>query len=223
MTLKNLGRLTTVLVCFATAAYAGHIGGDSSYGETSGLLPEPCTSTTTTSFSPFTFSCDTDGATITAEAFTASVPALNGDTLEIFDFAVTGVSSGYTLTLTATGAPINSANDLGLFTCDTGVSDLPQCSNDLPPGVTSTSDYGILSGGVASFAVSSATSADKFVFFVALDEGADPSALPAANVTASLSPTTTTTATPEPRMLSLLGLGFLAIMAFRRKAPLAAR
>lgn len=213
MTLTNLGRLTTVLVCFAAAANAGLIGGGSSYGENFSSTPAPCTSLTTTSFSSFTFSCDTDGATITAEAFTASVPALNGDTLEMFDFKVTDAPSDYTLTLTATGAPINSANDLGLFTC-AGVTDTPQCSNDLPMGVTSTSNYGSLeSSFVASFPVTGATSGDTFVFFVALD---DPNGT-GASVNASLA-STSSTATPEPGFFLLSGLCLLAFGLLGRKA-----
>jgi hypothetical protein len=130
----------------------------------------------------------------------------------MFDFDVTGAPGSYTLTLTSTGAPINSANDLGLFTCSPPSSTSPQCSNELPPGVTSTSTtYGsLLSSNVASFPVTGAPSADTFVFFVALN---DPTGA-AANVSAVLTPTAT--AAPEPRLLSLAGLGLMAFMVLGR-------
>jgi hypothetical protein len=209
---KNLCLVTTFVMCFATAMHAGIISGSSSYGGNMSSSPASCTTSPTTSFSSFTFSCDTGDATVFAEAFTAST---NSD-LVMFDFSVTGAPSDYTLTLTSTGAPINSANDLGLFICDPSAP--PQCSNDLPPGVTSTSDYGsLLSADVASFPVSGAAPTDTFVFFVALD---DPEGT-AANVTASLE--AATSATPEPNMLPLLGCGLLALMAFHRRINAARR
>jgi len=201
-------RLTTALVCFSTLAIAGRVEGSSDYGGNFSSTPKACTSTPTTSYASFTFSCASGGASITAEAFLAST---NSD-LEIFDFAVTNAPANYTLTLTATGAPINSVNDLGLFTCGTGAINPPQCSDQLPSGVTSASNYGtLLNSFMASFPVTGATSANRFVFFVALDNPTGS----AASVSATLTPAVS--GVPEPAAFFLCGFGVVALVVARRR------
>jgi hypothetical protein len=210
MMLKKLIHVTTVLMCFATVANAGRVTGNSGYGGNFSSTPKACTASTTTSYASFTFSCITDGATITAEAFISS----SNSNFEMFDFLVTNAPSNYTLTLTATGAPINSATDLGLFTCDQNAVDPPQCSNQLPQGVTSATNYGTLvSSFVASFPVTGATSANAFVFFVALN---DPNNGSSASVSATLAPTVSGNA-PEPSAVTMLGLGLFAFALLRRR------
>lgn len=205
--LRNLSRVTIIVLCFATAMEAGIIAGSSNYGVNFNA-PEACTTTATTFVNSYSFSCNTGSATVTAEAFTAST---NSD-LVIFDFQVTDAPGDYNLTLTSTGAPINSADDLGLFTCNPSAP--PQCSNDLPLGVTLTSNYGTLvDSNDASFPVTGASSADTFVFFVALD---DPNAA-AANVTATLTPTS---GAPEPATLPLAGGSLIALIWFLRRQRL---
>ncbi len=131
----------------------------------------------------------------------------------MFDFEVTNAPSNYTLTLTATGAPINSANDLGLFICSLNAVDPPQCSGSLPQGVTTLSTYGsLVSNFVASFPVTGATSANAFVFFVALN---DPNGS-AASVSATSTPTVSASA-PEPSAFTMLGLGLFAFAVLRRR------
>jgi hypothetical protein len=214
MKLKNLICFTIVLTCFASAANAGRVSGNSDYGGNFSSSPKACTTTSTISYtspssSAFSFSCITDGATITAEAFIAST----NSSLEMFDFEVTNAPSNYTLTLTSTGSPINSATDLGLFTCSPGGVDPPQCSNQLPSGVTTLSNYGsLVSNFVASFPVTGATSANTFVFFVALN---DPNGS-AASVSATLAPTVSATA-PEPSAFTMLGAGLFAFAILRRR------
>jgi hypothetical protein len=193
--------------------------------------PQSCTSTPVTSYTvdsaSFSFACDISGADIMAEAFTASTDS----DLIMFDFQVTNAPSDYILQLTASGAPINSSDDLGLFTCPPAAP--PQCGG-LPMGVAADSiTYGSLTGdNIATFPVTGATPSNSFVFFVALDDpqvcepgtpcptgpgnACDPSVdtcvRTSANVTATFLPTT---ATPEPRLLPILGLGLLALVIVR--------
>jgi len=213
MQLKSCGLSVALLLGLSVAANASRVVGSSSYGDNNSSSPQTCTSSTTTSFTGFTFSCDDTGtADITAEAFVSSNPS---NDLLIYDFEVTNAPSDYTLALTATGDPI-SVNDIGLFyspSCTSSTS--PQCSNELPMGVTSTTtDYGSVSGNTVYFPVSGASSSDSFVFFVALE---DPEGGTPANVTASfVSPSSV----PEPSFVVFACLGLLGVIGVVRRRHL---
>jgi hypothetical protein len=228
VTLKSCSLIVTMLLGLCTFAQAGRVLNSSSYGGNFGFsTPATCGTSSTTPFSvdsaDFSFSCDSGGADITGEVF----PASTRNDLIMFDFKVTNAPSNYILTLTANGAPINSANDIGMFLCD-GSSNSPQCGTS-PPGVNP-ADYGSLVGNVATFPVTGAPPGSTFVFFVALNDPAlcgpaggcsdpcDPSVdtcvRQSASVHASLTPSTS--AVPEPRLLPLLGLGLLSFVSLRR-------
>ena len=145
-----------------------------------------------------------DGATVTGESFTSAEGPL------VFDFKVT-LAGTYIVTLTSTD--LIDPDNYGLLTCDP--TNPVQCSDLLPPGVTTTSDYGTLdiTDKIATFDVNNAVAgSDTFVFFVQLQNTDDP-------VTINIAPSTSTV--PEPRMLPLLGLGMLAAFVFFRRWRLA--
>jgi hypothetical protein len=202
MKLKNLCCMTALLLCLSAAANAGRVANNSSYG----IGPFTITSCALADC----FSGDTLGSTISIEDFLAT----SETGITVYDFDISNPAPNFTLDIAVTGASIISdptdptQDGYGLFTCASGFpSNQPQCSNDLPFGVTSDSDYGSLSGNTVSFPVMNATSGDDFVFFVAMD--GTPTSVIGSYETSSV---------PEPRFLPLLAIGLLAaFVVFRRK------
>jgi hypothetical protein len=193
MKLKVFVPFTLALFGFCVAAQAGRVVGSSNYGN-----EEP-----TTSCDPGCLG-ELDGATVTGEFFTSAEGPL------VYDFKVT-LAGSYDVTLTSTD--LIDPDNFGLLTCDP--TNPVQCSNELPPGITTGSDYGTLDGTdkIATFDVSNALAgSDTYVFFVQLQNPQDP-------VTINIAPATSTV--PEPRMLPLLGLGMLAAFVFFRRWRLA--
>ena len=223
MKLTTCGLSAALLLGLSVTANAGHVFSSSDYGgnfnSNASTNPGSCTSSPATAFTfesaTFSYSCLLDGATITAESFVAST---NSD-LVVFDFMVSNEPSGMGLVLTPSGAPINSASDLGLFFCSGG-STSPQCNGTSAAQVLSEiANDGSLIGGDAVFPHSSST----LTYFAVLNDpatpaGCDPSSPPctrtSASVTASFAPAT---ATPEPRLLPILGLVMLAAILIHRR------
>jgi hypothetical protein len=187
MRFRNSCYLAVLALCFCAAANAATVKGNSGYGEI-GLVIHPCTGCV---------SGPTLGATITGEDFDST----SLSDIEVYDFLVVNPPAEFNFFITATGAPINSATDLGLFTCDNSgffTGDYPQCSNFTPPASIASS----LSGNIASFLNVTASTGNTFDFFVALDVSNGPPT----SVTASIA------AAPEPRFLPLAGIGLLAAL-----------
>jgi hypothetical protein len=217
-----------VILGLSVSAQAGRISGNSSYGGNFSSTAGACTSSSTDSFTDgsatFSYNCDLVGSTtIQAEAFLNSADALNaainGGDLVVFDFQVTNAPAGMDLVLTPNGAPIyvepsDSLPDLGLFVCSPGIplpTD-PQCI----PATTDLSgvDTGSLVGSNAVFATSSST----LTYYVVLQDPCEPASTTcvSASVNASFEPAST--ATPEPRLLPILGLALLAgLLIYRRR------
>ncbi len=215
-------------VTLAVSAQASHVSGNSSYGgnfgsqnPAQGVGPTSCPSLISPS-STFTdgnsvsyfYTCDADGATITAEAFLNSADPFDsnimGGDLVMFDFQVSNAPSGMNLVLTPSGAPIV---DLGLFFCS-GASTDPLCDGTSSASLSSF-DSGSLVGTDAVFA----TSSSELSYFVALDLTAPNDSTSDISVTASFEPASSAASVaPEPRVLLIPGVVMLAvILIFRRR------
>jgi hypothetical protein len=184
VTFKSFGIITVFLLSSCAAANAGKVNMTSDYG----------------ALFTITSLGTVDG--FSGESF------IDSNNLTMFDFELT-LPGTYTVELTAIGATIT--DNYGLLTCPSPAltPPAPQCSNDLPPGVNSSSDYGSLNGAstIATFPVTGAVAGDDtFVFFAELDSNT------VGSVSASIQ-----SAVPEPRLLPLVGFGLLAaFVLFRR-------
>lgn len=209
MKLKSLFYRSALVLCFSAAANAGRVPNNSSYGDGPFVIT-PCALAVC-------FSGGTEGANISIEEF----PATSVDGITVYDFDVTTPPSDFVLDIAVTGATIiNDPSDFstdgyGLFTCGSGFPEnQPQCSDDLPSGVTPASDYGSLSGNTAVFPVTGASPDDNFVFFVAT-EGTPTSVIGSFEGASSV---------PEPRFLPVFGFGLLAaFVVFGRRRRLTSK
>ena len=204
MKLTTFGFALVFLLSLSNAANAGRVTTNSSYGQIGLSIDTACADCTI---------LNTLGATITGENYDST----SQSGVVVYDFDVSNLMGAYTFDITAEGASIlaidpGGSQGYGVFTCSPPDSftmgGTPQCSPDVPAGFNpGDTDYGSLNSNVASFPVSGASSTDSFVFFVALDG-------PPTGVTASFE----TSAVPEPRLLSLLGIVLVAgFILFRRR------
>jgi hypothetical protein len=219
--LKRLGYVTAALLCFAAAASAARITGNSNYGGNMSSTPADCTASPTTSYSSFTFSCTTDGADIMAEAFANSAymnsQSSNQSDFIVYDFQiVSSPLTDFVLTLKASGTGVSIADDesatqpaYGVFTCSGGPPFNPQCGPAPAEAQEANPPY-VLDGATntITFPVNDPDPAGYTFFAVIYDPSGN-----AANVSAAISPAAST---PEPRTLTLLGFGLLAFLLFRR-------
>lgn len=198
MFFRNLSYTAALALFFCAGANAARVAGNSGYGEP-GLVISACVGCV---------SGPTLGATITGEFYSST----SFSDIEVFDFLVVNPPADFDFLITPTGAPINSSDDLGLFTCDDPSffnAGYPQCGNFTPP----LSDAGTLIANTASFAVT-ASPGNTFDFFVALNVANGQPTSVSASITGVVG-------TPEPRFLPLLGVGLLAALVFFRRSRVA--
>ncbi len=189
---KNLLPITVLLLGLCTAAQASRVAMASSYGSPSGMFTD-CSS----SITPVTCS----GGTMEYENFGFS----GGGNYEVFDIELISAPSNFALTLQGSGdffADTPGPNDCA------GNSDSEFCGFGTFSGTATSILYNPpTSDGTEDSVTFTVTGGQNLQFFVIESGGSS------ATVTATL-----TSATPEPRLLPILGLVMLAgILIYRRR------